>query len=155
MDLTVTSWDYEHGSDLATPLSSIEKWIDSSIANSSISWLDCLMLDVRRPLFHRRHAARVEAFSPGRSDRMAWLRVALTGSHKLLLILGHQPDIFLHAFTKAQEMPDGFAQLRVLPWEIPEEACPGLIASFQRAGGGTIIGHDGQFLLTARPTDHC
>lgn len=151
MELAFTSWEYTPGTDLVAPLHSIERWIDQSIADASMSWLDCVMLDIRRPMLRSHRSLAAEAFSPGGRDRMAWLRRALTGGTKLLLLLGHRPDPFMHAFTKMDEMPAGVAQLRELPWCIPDDATPGLVASLHRAGGGTIIGHDAQCLFTAWP----
>lgn len=145
--LRFSSWEYDWDSDVVAPLEAILDWVQEMLNSSSLRWDDCQFVDTAGGI-------RVEALAPvGRRDRLKWLKAALTRRHSLLLILGRQPGPMRRAFSQMEMSLPGEAQLEEPPWDVLPEAIPDLVAHIERAGGCTMFGHDGQFMLTAQPAE--
>lgn len=144
--LDFSSWEYDHESDVVDPLGSIMDWVQEMLDASSVGYDECcLVRTVKREL-------RLENAEPvGRRAQRRWLMSALTGHHSLLLILGRRALPFQRAFVPMvmEQAPLGVAMHQAEPWNVPAQATPTLIAHFERAGGGVIFGHDGQYMLRA------
>jgi hypothetical protein len=140
-------WEYDpEKRAVVEPLSAIVQWVSDLLSASSLRYDQCLLIKTEP-----RSTSVQELLPCTNSHQQRWLMSALTGSNSLLMILGCSSLPFHEAFVQMEPMP-GDKHLEKMPWCVHAEAAPDLVVRLERAGGGVVFGHDGQYMLICERT---